>query len=119
MATARQVTELIRSYVEGSESRFRAIALQIAASEAQSGHSTVADQIRSYLDQPAKPHRPELVTGAIPLALPRGEMSAILSYSEPKIRLNELVLEDELERNLTRVVVEQRNRRKLEAKGLL
>lgn len=38
MATADQVKALIRSHAEGDDTRFYAIAIQVAAQAAQSGH---------------------------------------------------------------------------------
>lgn len=54
MARADQIKALIRSHLKREDERFLTIALQLAASEAKKGHSTLAQDIRSLVDSRPK-----------------------------------------------------------------
>ncbi len=47
----RQVKALIRSLADGDEARFYAIATQVAAQAARSGHGKFAQELRELVDQ--------------------------------------------------------------------
>jgi hypothetical protein len=51
MATADQVKALIRSHADGDDTRFYAIAMQVAAQAARSGHGKFAQELRELVDQ--------------------------------------------------------------------
>ena len=51
MATADQVKALIRSHADGDDTRFYAIAMQVAAQVARSGHGKFAQELRDLVDQ--------------------------------------------------------------------
>ena len=51
MATADQVKALIRSHADGDDTRFYAIAVQVAAQAARSGHGKFAQELRELVDQ--------------------------------------------------------------------
>jgi hypothetical protein len=51
MATADQVKALIRSHADGDDARFYAIAMQVAAQAARSGHGRFAQELRDLVDQ--------------------------------------------------------------------
>ena len=51
MANAEQIKALIRSHGEGDESRFYAIAMQVAAQAARSGHGKFAQELRELVDE--------------------------------------------------------------------
>lgn len=121
MATARQLRALLRSYGEGDEERFYTTALQLAAHEARAGHGKLAQELRALVDE-ARSKRSATTLGggasAVPIAKPRGELSNLLSVSYPETRLADMVLPDELERRLHRVLREQRQQAKLLSHGL-
>ena len=50
MATADQVKALVKSHAEGDDERFYAVALQVAARAARSGHSGMAQELRDLVD---------------------------------------------------------------------
>ena len=50
MATAEQIKALIKSYIEDDDARFCAIAMQVAAHAARSGHGRLADELRTLVD---------------------------------------------------------------------
>ncbi|MBT4788911.1 MAG: ATP-binding protein [Gammaproteobacteria bacterium] len=120
MASANQLKSLLKSHAEGNEERFYSIAMQLAAHEAKIGHGKLAEELRDLVDQ-AKAQRglpPKEGDKAIPIARPRGELAGLLNVSYPKTRLNEMVLDDQLEQQLLRVIREQRQATRLLAHGL-
>lgn len=120
MATADQVKALIRSHAEGDETRFYAIAMQVAAQAARTGHGKFAQELRDLVDQvKARAKALEPVPGPkpVPLAQPRGELAGLLTVSYPKARLTDLVLGPTLRARLDRVITEQCERDRLHAHG--
>jgi SpoVK/Ycf46/Vps4 family AAA+-type ATPase len=120
MATADQVKALIRSHAEGDDARFYAIAMQVAAQAARSGHGKFAHELRALIDQVKARAKPlESVRGprAVPLAQPRGELAGLLAVGYPKTRLGEMALTEALRTRLDRVVVEQRPRERIREHG--
>ncbi len=115
MATADQIKALVESHTEGDNDRFYAVALQMAAKEARSGHAMFAHDLKQLVDI-AKGRRP---SGAaiVPVATPRGELSSLLSVSYPDLRLSDMALPTELRSLLKRVINEQVNRDRLYASG--
>ncbi len=120
MATADQVKALIRSHAEGDDTRFYAIAIQVAAQAARSGHSTFAQELRELVDHVkarAKAIEPTRGPKAVPLAQPRGELTGLLTVGYPKIRVSDMALAETLRARLERVVVEQRQRDRIREHG--
>jgi SpoVK/Ycf46/Vps4 family AAA+-type ATPase len=120
MATADQVKALIRCHAEGDDVRFYAIAMQVAAQAARSGHGKFAQELRELVDQVrlrSKALEPTRGAKAVPLAQPRGELSGLLAAGYPKTRLSEMVLVDALRTKLERVLTEQRERERLRSHG--
>lgn len=120
MAKADQLKALIRSHADGDDARFYAVALQVAAQAARSGHGRMAKELRDLVDhaktRAAKPEAgrtPHLV----PIAQPRGELAGLLTVAYPKTRLADMALSDHLEQRLHRVVREQRRREHLRSHG--
>ncbi|MBI5544348.1 MAG: hypothetical protein HY901_10690 [Deltaproteobacteria bacterium] len=82
MATADQVKALIQSHSDGDDTRFLAIALQVAAQAAKSGHARFAQELRDLVDKArerAKTQTSVASAKAIPLVQPRGELAGLLS----------------------------------------
>lgn len=50
MANADQLKALLKSHIEGDDSHFFAVAMQMAASEAKRGHGKLAQEIRALID---------------------------------------------------------------------
>ena len=119
MATAQQIKALIKSFSEGDETRFYRVALQLAASEARRGHVNVARDLRELVDDArSKNQLVERPRGPVPITQPRGELEGILTASFPKVRLTQMVLSEEVERSLRRLLAEHRKEQKLRAHGL-
>jgi SpoVK/Ycf46/Vps4 family AAA+-type ATPase len=119
MPSAQQLLALIKSHVRGDNERFYSLALQLAASEAKKGHSLVAEQLRELLEQ-AKSPRPRVAEshGPVPVPSVRTDLASLISVTYPSIRLNHMVLRDDLLGQLKRIVYEQRQRGKLSGHGL-
>ena len=54
MAAAEQIKSLIKSFGEGDEDRFYSSAMQIAASEARKGHTTIAHELKLLIEKARK-----------------------------------------------------------------
>lgn len=120
MATADQVKALIRSHADGDDTRFYAIAMQVAAQAARSGHGKFAQELRDLVDQVkarAKAIEPTRGAKPIPLAQPRGELAGLLTVGYPKTRIADMALADGLRVRLERVITEQRERDRLREHG--
>lgn len=120
MTTARHIVALLQSYIADDEERFLSIATQLAAHEARQGHGKLAQELRELIDsakgKTAKVSRRGV--GPVPLAQPKGELSAFLSARYSDIRLSSMVLAPELHDRLARVLREQRQQARLRARGL-
>lgn len=114
MATAKQLRALLKSYGEKDDERFYAVAMQLAAHEARLGHGRLARELRDLIDrareQTSAARRPP---SPVPLAAPRGDLAGLLSVSYPDVRLGDMILPEEIQRKLKRVLREQRQQAKL------
>ncbi len=120
MATADQVKALIRSHADGDDTRFYAIAMQVAAQAARSGHGKFAQELRELVDQVkarARATEPARGPKPVPLAQPRGELAGLLTVGYPKRRVADMALPDVLGVRLERVLTEQRERDRLRNHG--
>jgi SpoVK/Ycf46/Vps4 family AAA+-type ATPase len=120
MATSDQVKALVRSHAEGDDTRFYAVAIQVAAHAARSGRTKFAQELRELVDQVrARTKATEPVRGPspVPLVQPRGELAGLLTVVYPKTRLSSMVLTEGLHVRLERVLTEQRQRDRLRAHG--
>ena len=120
MATADQVKALVRSHADGDDTRFYAIAIQVAAQAARNGHGKFATELRALVDevksragalQPSRGPKP------VPLAQPRGELAGLLTVGYPKARIGDLALTPSLRSRLERVLAEQRQRDRIREHG--
>jgi len=120
MATADQVKALVRSHADRDDMRFYAIAMQVAAQAARSGHGKFALELRELVDQvKARTKATELSRGSkpIPLAQPRGELAGLLTVGYPRTRIADMALPEALSVRLERILTEQRERGRLREHG--
>jgi len=110
MATAEQIKSLINSHFNGSDERFATIALQIAAHEARSGRTNVADEIKRAVDQSK--------TRTFKLNPFQKDLQGLIIESLPNKKLNELVVSQNIENRLQRILTEYKQRHKLQKFGL-
>jgi SpoVK/Ycf46/Vps4 family AAA+-type ATPase len=115
MASADQLKALLKSHMEGDDQRFFSVAMQLAAHEAKAGHGKLAEEMRALIDE-AK--RRQGTGQPTPISQPRGELAGLLTVSYPKSRLGDMVLNDDLEQQIQRVIREQRHAARILAHGL-
>lgn len=121
MATADQLKALIRSHADGDGDRFYAVALQLAASAARTGKPKLAQDLKVLIDEARATARAAPIAPRIkptPLTQPRGELAGILSVSYPSARLSEMALDAPIKMQLARVLTEQRQRQRIQERGL-
>lgn len=118
MASAEQLKALFRSHLDGDKDHFCAVAMQVAAHEAKLGHGKLARELRALIDEAKKKTPPLSVTKSTLIAQPRGELSALLSASYPKLRLADMVVNETISTRLRRIIQEQRQVQKIRTHGL-
>lgn len=113
MASSDQLKALIKSHADGDDARFYAVAMQVAAHAARSGHGRFALELRELVDK-AKESTPERAKlRPVPVVKPRGELAGLLTAAYPKTRLVDMVLDARVRGRLERVLVEQRQHARL------
>jgi len=119
MATARQLRALVKSFGKGDDEHFFSVAMQLAAHEAQLGHGKLAKELRDLIDQARSERSPvKYSSSPVPLAAPRGDLVGLLSVAYPDVRLQDMILPEDTQRKLRRVLKEQRQQAKLLSHGL-
>lgn len=118
MARADQLKALLRAYAGDQDDQFAAIALQMAADEAQKGHVRLASELKALIDLARD--RPKTPSGPrpVPLAQPKGELAELLTVQYPRHHLSEMVVGPEVATKLKRVLHEQRHHERLSGHGL-
>lgn len=112
MATAEQIKSLIRSHLSEDDERFYTLALQVAAHEAQQGHSGLAHDIREIVDKSRKTRGSNTL-----LKFPQDLVGMVLSETSD-ISLSVLVISDAFRDRIQRIVHEHRQQEKLKKHGL-
>jgi SpoVK/Ycf46/Vps4 family AAA+-type ATPase len=115
MASSDQLKALLKSHMEGDDQRFFSVAMQLAAHEAKLGHGKLAEELRALIDESK---RRQGIGQPTQISRPRGEMANLLTVSYPKARLSDMVLDDDLEKQLQRIIREQRYAARILANGL-
>lgn len=110
MAAAEQIKSLIKSFGEGDESRFYATAMQIAASEARKGHVAIAEELKKLID---KSKSSKSVVRRLPVNAAQKELNDLLELVSPEIKLKDMVLSNEIQETLAKVIHEQKHLKKL------
>ena len=120
MASASHLKALLQSHLEGDDSRFYSVAMQVAAHEAKLGHGKLALELRALVDQ-AKSNRHNIHKAAvkpIPLNQPRGELAGLIMVTYPKTRLGNMVLDENLTAQIMRIIKEQKRASEILSHGL-
>lgn len=109
--STKQIVALLNSHVEGDEEQFLSIALQIAAQQARQGNEEDAGRLKRLV-QKARERAADAPSAQtpIPLARPRGELQGLVESNYPKIKLDNMVLAEDVRSRLQRVVREQSER---------
>jgi SpoVK/Ycf46/Vps4 family AAA+-type ATPase len=114
MSTSRHIIALLKSHMEGEEQQFLSVALQMAAHEARKGHTQVAQEIQSLIDQAKnKKSALEKQRSATKVLQPKGELSNLVSVRYSETRFIDMVLQPNLKERLDRILIEQRNQCRL------
>lgn len=121
MPTADQVKALIRSHADGDDTRFYAVAMQVAAQAARTGHHKFAQELRKLVDTAkargaGSPLAPRLKP--VPLVQPRGELAGLLTVAYPKTRVADMALDKGVGEPIQRVLLEQRQQHRIKEHGL-
>lgn len=118
MPRSEQLISLLKSHVEGDEEHFLTVAMQMAAHEAKQGHSRLAGRLIDLVEgAKRKAAVIEPSTDAIPIARARGDLADLVSVTYPKSKLRNLIVNDDQQRRLRRIVQEQLQASKIEFHG--
>jgi ATPase family associated with various cellular activities (AAA) len=120
VATKDQLKALIKCHADGDNERFYAVAMQVAAQEARSGHGRFAEELRDLIDRGKERGPiplPVSSTRPVPVVQPRGELAGLLSVAYPKTRVADMVLDEGVRDRLDRVMLEQRQQKRLKEHG--
>ncbi|KUO62639.1 MAG: ATPase [Alphaproteobacteria bacterium BRH_c36] len=117
MTASKHLIALLRSHIDGDNEQFLSVAMQVAAHEARQGHGNLAQQLRDLVDE-ARSRKARRSNRPVPLAQPKGDLAALVSASYADTRLSSMVLPEELEQRLKRIITEQRQHHLLTAHGL-
>jgi SpoVK/Ycf46/Vps4 family AAA+-type ATPase len=92
----------------------------MAAHEARQGHGKLAQEIRELIDQ-AKARKSviEKKSDPIPLVQPKGDLANLVSVRYPDTRLSDMILTNDLDFRLKRVLTEQRQGKRLREHNLM
>lgn len=119
MSTARHMIALLRSHLDGDDKEFLSVALQAAAHEARLGHTTLAQQLRDLIDESKRrASAAENRAGQLIVLEPRGDLANLLSVQSPCGRLGAMALPEALLHRLNRVLLENRQQKKLREHAL-
>ena len=111
MAASDQIKSLIKSYGEEDDDRFFASALQIAAAEARKGHTNLAQDLKKLIEK-AKVSKSLSFADrgkTIPILHPKRELKDLLDIFQPRIKLEDMVLNEQVKEPLERLVFEQKS----------
>ncbi|ABM29786.1 AAA family ATPase [Nitratidesulfovibrio vulgaris] len=118
MATASQLTALIRFFRDNDKDRFVSTALQVAAHEARLGHSAVAAELNVLIEGIKKQNlNPATQTNVVHFKH-SAELTDLALVAHPDERLAELVLPNATMERIKRVLTENRQHSKLLSHGL-
>ena len=119
MSAARHMIALLKSHLEGDDKEVLSVAMQAAAHEARLGHIAIAQQLRDLIDESKR--RSSAVgsrPGQLVVLEPRGELASLLSVQTPTIRFSDMALPEALAERLKRVLLEQRQQKRLREHSL-
>lgn len=119
MATAEQFISLVRSHTRQDDDRFLTVVNQVVRDAESRGQGKVAAELKALIaDAAASSGVVRRSADPISMVRPRGDLSGVMSVAMPERRLSQMVLEDDLDRQLSRIVREQRERGRLLERSL-
>lgn len=108
VATADQLKMLIKSHFDQNDERFRTIVLQLAAHEANQGHTALARDIRDLIDK-------SRTRKVVPF---NKELHELFQNTSSDYRLSNIVVSEELRTRIERIMREFKQRALLRSHGL-
>lgn len=113
--STKHIIALLNSHIEGDEEHFLSVALQVAAQEARQGRTDEAEKLKRLVQKSRDLRRLNKFGGQtpIPISRPRGELQGIVESTYPKINLSNMVLSEDVNKRLTRLVRQQQERARL------
>ncbi len=100
---------LVRSHASGDDDAFYSVALQVAAQAARQGHHRLAADLKAAVERSRTDRSGKVVS----IAQPRGDLSELVIATHPTVTLKDLVLPDQLNAHVRRILTEQRQRKNL------
>ena len=110
MARAEQIKSLIQSHLRGEGERFLTTALQLAAYEAQRGHTVLANEIRLIIDQ-QKASQSKIISF-------KKNLGDFILLSPLQNRLTDIIFKKDMKDRINRIIKEYYQRNKLLKYGL-
>jgi len=110
MATAEQVKALIQTHFADEREQFATIALQLAAHEARQGHTALAHDIRTLVDRSK--------ARSVQIAGFNQDLDDLVISSQPRYRLGDLIVSDDMRNRIMRILREYKQQDKLKKHGM-
>lgn len=111
MATAEQLKSLIRAHFKEEGERFFTVALQVAAHEAQQGHTSLAHEIRGIVDKARSDNKAKIIKFPV-------DLESLVIVDNPETTRSALVMPKGLKSRIDRIITEYRQQDRLKAHGL-
>lgn len=108
MATADQIRSLVKAYIQHDDQKFKTVVLQIAAHEAKFGHDSFAQELKKDAS----------AIGKNTAIFKMHNSDPMLQMSMPSVEFSELFTDDSVHSKIERILLEYRNRNKLDKNGL-
>jgi SpoVK/Ycf46/Vps4 family AAA+-type ATPase len=118
MASAEQLKALLKAHIDGDDSHFLAVAMQVAAHEAKLGHGKLAEELKDLIDAAKARRLTSATSRPTPISQPRGELASLLAASYPKLTLRDMILGPSVHERLSRIIKEHRQSAKIRSHGL-
>lgn len=119
MATAAQIKALLESYKNGDDRRFKSIATQIAAHEANKGNTSLSKELNELISKFSERTDNKISSlNTVSIIEPRGELAGLFEAKYTHSKLSQLILPEYLDVKLKRIVEEQNQQQKLREYGL-
>ena len=111
MVRNEQLVALFRAFGEQQDRTFRRVAEGIVAEELAANHHALAAELQSVLNKPsATAHDRRTAPELLPLPKDRRNGERLISYFEPKVSQDQIVLTKPCSRKIARIFEEHRNR---------
>lgn len=109
MASAEQIKLLIKAHLDQDNEKFKTAVLQIAAYEAKLGHMKLAHDLKAVID------KADIRTKILQM----NTQNQMLSTFMPSERISDLVVSEDVQERISRILSEFSNRKKLKKFGLI